>query len=510
VILAKTIKGYGLGEAGEGKNITHQQKKMNEQELREFRSRFGIPISDEDVGQAPFYCPAEDSTEIRYLRERRRKLGGSLPERRVQAPPLPDPDPEIFAEFREGSEGREASTTMVFVRLLAKLLRDKDLGRLVVPIVPDEARTFGMEALFRQVGIYSHVGQRYEPVDRETLLYYKEATDGQILEEGITEAGSLSSFVAAGTAYATHGVNTIPFFIFYSMFGFQRVGDLMWAAGDMRCRGFLLGATAGRTTLAGEGLQHQDGNSHLLALPHPTVAAYDPAFAYELSVIIEEGLRRMGPAQESVIYYLTLGNEPYAMPAMPEGAREGILRGLYKLRDSSLAPSVGERGSKTPSVDLLGSGAILNQVLKAQETLESRYGVAATVWSATSYKELMKDAIRAERWNMLHPERPPRTPYVAEALGKRPAVVAASDYAKALPLIVSRWLPKDFLALGTDGFGRSEGRSALRNFFEVDDRYVAVGALHTLARRGEVGRSLVTQAIKDFDIDPEKADPAIS
>ena len=498
VILAKTIKGYGLGEAGEGKNVTHQQKKMNEQELREFRSRFGIPISDEEVGQAPFYRPSEDSMEMRYMRERRRQLGGFLPERRVVGDALPEPSADIFAEFMEGSEGREASTTMVFVRLLAKLLRDKDLGKFVVPIVPDEARTFGMEALFRQVGIYSHVGQRYEPVDRETLLYYKEAKDGQILEEGITEAGSVSSFIAAGTAYATHGVNTIPLFIFYSMFGFQRIGDLLWAAGDMRCRGFLLGATAGRTTLAGEGLQHQDGNSHVLALPHPTVRAYDPAFAYELVLIIEDGLRRM--AKEPALYYLTLGNEPYAMPALPEGAKDGVLKGLYRFKPSALSP---ERAR----VDLLGSGAILNQVLKAQEVLESQYGVAASVWSATSYKELSRDAIQTERWNMLHPDREPRVPYVSTCLGNAQTVVAASDYIKALPLTISRWLPDSFVALGTDGFGRSDGRAALRDFFEVDHRYVVLAALSALAGRGDLDRAVVTKAIRDLEINPEKLDP---
>jgi pyruvate dehydrogenase E1 component len=501
VILAKTVKGYGLGEAGEGKNITHQQKKLNEEELREFRSRFGIPISDEDVGAAPFYRPAEDSTEIRYLTERRTNLGGPLPERRLQAPPLSLPDPALFAEFEKGSEGREASTTMVFVRMLAKLLRDKTLGKYVVPIVPDEARTFGMEALFRQVGIYSHVGQRYEPVDRETLLYYKEAKDGQILEEGITEAGSLSSFIAAGTAYATHGVNALPFFIFYSMFGFQRTGDLMWAAGDMRCRGFLLGGTAGRTTLAGEGLQHQDGHSHLLAYPHPNVRAYDPAFAYELAVIIYDGMRRMMEDQEALMVYLTVANEPYEMPAMPEGSREGILKGLYPFRGSQL------KGEKT-AVQLLGSGSILNQALIAQELLENTYGVAADVWSATSYKELYREATATARDNLLHPGRKPRVPYVQSCLGNE-AVVAASDYVKALPYSVGRWIPGEFVALGTDGFGRSDGRAALRRFFEVDYRMIALGALYTLARKGAVKPDLVTKAIKDLEIDPEKADPLL-
>src|SRR4029079_12939039 len=359
VILARTIKGYGLGEAGEGKNITHQQKKMNEEELRAFRTRFGVPVSDADISHTPFYRPAEDSIEIKYLQERRKALGGYLPTRKNRSEPLAAVPAELFEEFHKGTDGRKASTTMVFVRLLSKLLRDKDLGRLIVPIVPDEARTFGMEALFRQVGIYSHVGQMYEPVDMDTLLYYKEASDGQILEEGITEAGSMSSFIAAGTEYATHGVNTIPFFIYYSMFGFQRIGDLIWAAGDSRTRGFMLGGTSGRTTLAGEGLQHQDGNSHLLAYPVPNLVAYDPAFAYELAVIIEDGIRRMYVDQESIFYYLTVMNEQYEMPVMPEGSRDGILKGLYRFRASS-KPAAKLRAQ------LFGSGAILPEVIKAQ------------------------------------------------------------------------------------------------------------------------------------------------
>ncbi len=501
VILAKTIKGYGLGEAGEGKNITHQQKKLNEVEVREFRSRFGIPISDDEVGQAPFYRPAEDSPEMRYMRERREKLGGSLPERRVTAPKM-DPLPkDIFKEFLEGSEDREAATTMVVVRMLAKLLRDKQLGKYIVPIVPDEARTFGMEALFRQIGIYSHVGQKYEPVDRETLLYYKEAKDGQILEEGITEAGSMSSFIAAGTAYATHGVNTLPFFLFYSMFGFQRIGDLVWAAGDMRCKGFLIGATAGRTTLAGEGLQHQDGHSHLLAYPHPNIKAYDPAFAYELALIVEDGVRRMTVDQEEVMYYLTVENEPYAMPAMPKGVEEGVLRGLYRFQAT-------RKKSRKKRVQLLGSGAIMREVVKAREILESDYGVAADAWSVTSYKELYRDAVDTDRWNLLHPGEEPRTPYVREALGDDPgAVVAASDYTKALPLSVAKWIPAPMLALGTDGFGRSENRASLRDFFEVDARYVVVAALAVLAGKGEVEDGVVAKAIRDLKVDPEKANP---
>src|SRR5207253_1834266 len=389
IILAKTIKGYGLGEAGEGKNITHQQKKLNDDELQMFRSRFGIPIPDSELHEAPFYRPADDSPEMSYMQERRKQLGGYLSERKVRAKPLNPVSESHFEEFYKGTEGREASTTMVFVRLLAKLLRDPEIGKLIVPIIPDEARTFGMEALFRQVGIYSSLGQLYEPVDMDTLLYYKEAKDGQILEEGITEAGSISSFIAAGTAYAHHGINTIPFFIYYSMFGFQRIGDLIWAAADMRVRGFLLGGTAGRTTLAGEGLQHQDGHSHVLASTVPTVQAYDPAFAYELAVIVQDGIRRMYEACEDVFYYITLYNEPYAMAPMPEGAGDGILRGLYKLRPE---PKQGERGTASPTkVHLFGSGSLLREALRAQEILAERYRIAADVWSVTSYKQLRRD-----------------------------------------------------------------------------------------------------------------------
>jgi len=502
VVLARTIKGYGLGEAGEGKNITHQQKKMNEDELRAFRTRFGIPISDADVGKTPFYRPAEDSIEIKYMRERRRALGGYVPTRKVRSTPLKSVPNELFEEFHKGTEGRKASTTMVFVRMLSKLLRDKDLGRLIVPIVPDEARTFGMESLFRAVGIYSHAGQVYEPVDMDTLLYYKEASDGQILEEGITEAGSMSSFVAAGTAYATHGVNMIPFFIYYSMFGFQRIGDLIWAAGDARARGFLLGGTAGRTTLAGEGLQHQDGNSQLFALAYPNCVSYDPAFAYEIAVIIQDGIRRMYVDQQSIFYYLTVMNEQYAMPEMPKGAREGILKGMYKFRGAS-KPDAPLRAQ------LFGSGAILPEVIKAQEILESKYNVSADVWSVTSYTELYRDGHACERWNMLHPGDAPRVPYVAQCLKGAPGVlVAASDYVKAMPDAIDRWLPRPLTALGTDGFGRSETRAALRDFFEVDYRYVIVATLAALARDGKVEASVVDQAIKAHGVNPEKVNPA--
>src|SRR5499427_9096495 len=498
VILARTIKGYGLGEAGEGKNITHQQKKLNEDELRAFRSRFGIPIADSEIGHAPFYRPPEDSVESKYMLERRRQLGGFVPARKPRSAPLPAVSSEPFEEFFKGTEGRKASTTMVFVRLLSKLLRDKDIGRLVVPIVPDEARTFGMEALFRQVGIYSHAGQVYEPVDMDTLLYYKEASDGQILEEGINEAGSMSSFIAAGTAYATHGVNTIPFFIFYSMFGFQRIGDLIWAAADSRTRGFMLGGTSGRTTLAGEGLQHQDGNSHLLAYPVPNLVAYDPAFAYEIAVIIEDGIRRMYVDQESIFYYLTVMNEQYAMPVMPDGSREGILKGLYRFRAS------GKPDAKLRA-QLLGSGAILPEVIRAQEILESKYDVGADVWSVTSYGELYRDGHACERWNMLHPAEAPKVPYVTQCLKDAPGVfVAASDYLKVLPDAIDQWVPRPLVALGTDGFGRSENRASLRDFFEVDAKHIVLATLSALAREKQINAEILQKAIQELGINPDK------
>ncbi len=503
VVLARTIKGYGLGEAGEGKNITHQQKKLNEQELRAFRSRFGIPISDKDIAATPFYRPPEDSVEMKYMRARREALGGYAPTRVVRAAPLKRVPDELFEEFYKGTDDRKVATTMVFVRVLTKLLKDKDLGKLVVPIIPDEARTFGMESLFRQVGIYSHVGQLYEPVDQDMLLYYKEAVDGQILEEGITEAGSMSSFIAAGTSYATHGINTIPFFIYYSMFGFQRIGDLVWAAADSRCRGFMLGGTSGRTTLAGEGLQHQDGHSHLLAYPVPNLLCYDPAFAYELAVIIQEGIRRMYVQGESIFYYLTVMNETYPMPPMPEGSRDGILKGMYKFKPAEKPSAL--------RAQLFGSGAILPEVLKAQATLQEKYGVSADVWSITSYKELYRDGNACERWNMLHPAEPPRMPYVAQCLAAAPGVlVAASDYVKALPNSIAKWFPRPLVALGTDGFGRSEGRRALRDFFEVDARFVTLATLQALAREKQIGTDVVHKAMQEMEINPAKADPSIS
>jgi pyruvate dehydrogenase E1 component len=505
VILARTIKGYGLGEAGEGKNVTHQQKKLNEEELKEFRTRFDIPLSDQQVADITFYRPEENSEELEYLHARRQELGGYVPSRSVRATPLVADNAELFKEFEAGSDGREVSTTMAFVGILKKMLKDPEIGKLIVPIVPDEARTFGMESLFRTIGIYSSVGQKYEPVDVNTLLYYHEKKDGQILEEGITEAGSMGSFIAAGTAYATQGINTIPFFIYYSMFGFQRIADFIWAAADMRVRGFLLGGTAGRTTLSGEGLQHQDGNSHILALPVPNLKAYDPAYAYELAVIIEDGIRRMYHDGESVFYYITVMNENYAMPPMPGDVREGILRGMYKYKAAANSSSTKLRAQ------LFGSGAILNEALKAQQILADKYDVAADVWSVTSYKELYMDGNEADRWNRLHPSETPRVPYVTECLkGAEGVVIAATDYLKTLPNIISKWVPNRMASLGTDGFGRSEGRTSLREFFEVDARFIVVATLNELFLDGKIKAAVVDQAIKDLGIDPEKLNPAVS
>jgi pyruvate dehydrogenase E1 component len=503
VILAKTIKGYGLGMAGQGKNVTHQQKKLDLAAVRAFRDQFEIPVPDDRLEELPFYRPAERSEELDYLRERRRALGGAVPSRRVTVGPLATPERAKFAEFHGGAD-REVSTTMAFVQMLRMLLKEPELGDRIVPIVPDEARTFGMESLFRQYAIYSSVGQLYEPVDAGTLLLYKEAKDGQILEEGITEAGSMSSFTAAGTAYATHGVDMIPFFIYYSMFGFQRIGDLIWAFGDQRGRGFLLGATAGRTTLNGEGLQHEDGHSHLLASTVPNLVAYDPAFAFELALILEDGLRRMYREREDVFYYVTLYNENYVQPAMPEGAADGVLKGLYRFARSPL-------GEASPRVQILGSGPLVREAMRAQEILADRYGVAADVWSATSYTELRREALACERWNRLHPEEPPRLPYVTRALGEaRGPVVAVSDFLKTVPDQIARWVPQGLTPLGTDGFGRSETREALRRFFEIDAESIALAALHELAKHGEVPADLPARARGELGIDPAKPDPAKS
>jgi pyruvate dehydrogenase E1 component len=500
VILAKTIKGYGLGEAGEGRNVTHQQKKLNEKELREFRARFGVPISDEEIAETPFFRPPPDSVETRYLLDLRRKLGGFLPERVVSAKPLEVPKLAAFAELLKASGRSEMSTTMGFVRLLGLLMRDPSLGRLVVPIIPDEARTFGLDALFREVGIYSPKGQLYEPVDVKSLLYYNETKDGQILEEGITEAGSMASFIAAGTAYATHGRCLVPFYIYYSMFGFQRIGDLMWLAGDIRARGFLLGATSGRTTLNGEGLQHQDGHSLLLSSTIPTLLTYDPAFTYEVAVIIADGLRRMAAEGEDIFYYLTLYNENYSMPAMPPGVEEGILKGLYKFKP-------GPEGQPLRA-HLLGSGPILRSALRAQQILAERYNVSADVWSATSYKLLRSDALRAQRWNRLHPAQPPRKSYLERTLESEQGVfVAVSDNLKIVPDQIAPWVPGGLATLGTDGFGRSDTRERLRRFFEVDAESTVIATLHALAQKGQLERRAVEQAILDLGVDPEKAFP---
>ena len=501
VILAKTIKGYGLGEAGEGKNITHQQKKLNESELKHFRDRFDIPISDDEVADAPFFKPAKNSPEMKYVIDRRNALGGNLPRRVVKAGSVHTPPDDIFQEFYDGSGNLEVSTTMAFVSILAKLLKDDKIGKYIVPIIPDEARTFGMEALFRQVGIYSHVGQVYDPVDKENLIYYKEAKDGAILEEGITEAGSMSSFIAASTAYATHGTNMIPFFIYYSMFGFQRIGDLIWAAGDMQAKGFMIGGTSGRTTLLGEGLQHQDGHSHLLAYPIVNLHTYDPAYAYELAVIIREGIRRMYGENENIFYYITAMNEFYQMPKMPEVVQEGIIKGMYRYKASEV------KGNK-PKAHLLGSGSILNEALKAQVILEEKYGVSADVWSVTSYKELYMDGIEIERWNMLHPDKPQKEPYLRKLMENETGVfVAASDYVKALPASIARWMPGHYHLLGTDGYGRSDTREALRDFFEMDHRYIALAALVALAQEKMIDMKVAAQAIKDLEINPEKLNP---
>jgi pyruvate dehydrogenase E1 component len=499
VILAKTIKGYGLGEAGEGRNITHQQKKMNEQELREFRTRFSVPVPDDQLTSTPFYRPPADSPEAAYLTDRIKAMGGAIPERRVNVEPLETPALVQFKEFLEGSGDRPVSTTMGFARMLSRLLGIKEFGKYLVPIVPDEARTFGLEALFRQYGIYSHAGQLYEPVDKSSLLYYLEAKNGQILEEGITEAGAMSSYIAAGTAYATHAVNMIPFYVFYSMFGFQRIGDLMWAACDMRTRGFLLGATAGRTTLEGEGLQHQDGQSHLLASTYPTIAAYDPAFMFELAVILQDGLKKMYRDQQDLFYYITLYNESYPMPAMPPDAEEGIREGLYRFR---AAP---ERAKHR--AHLLASGPLVNEAVRAQDLL-SRYGVAADVWSVTSYKQLRMRTLEAERWNLLHPEAVPRASFLQQTIRQFDGpCVAVSDYVRLVPQQIAPWIPGGLLTLGTDGFGRSDNRNALRRFFEVDAEHLAVAALYALFQRGAVDANLVTQAVRDLGVSTDDEAP---
>jgi pyruvate dehydrogenase E1 component len=500
VVLAFTIKGYGLGEAGEGRNITHQQKKLNEKELEYFRQRFDIPIPEEAVHTVSFYRPPDDSPEIQYLHQRRKELGGYLPARKVKRIEIKAPPLELFADALAGSKGRAAMTTAGFVSILRALLRDPDLGKLIVPIIPDEARTFGMESLFRQAGIYASQGQLYKPVDSDMFLYYKEARDGQILEEGITEAGSMASFTAAGTAYANYGVPMIPFFIFYSMFGFQRVGDLIWAFGDARGKGFLMGGTAGRTTLAGEGLQHQDGHSLVLASTVPTCASYDPAYAYEMAVIIQDGIRRMYENMEDRFYYITHYNEFYVQPPMPEGCREGILKGIYRFRPA-------ERGEAV--VQLFGSGPILNEALRAQEILAERYQIPADVWSVTSYNELRREALAIERWNRLHPARASKRPYIQEVLdGHAGPVIAATDYMKIVPDQIAPWLPGRLVSLGTDGFGRSDNRQYLRRHFEVNAESIVAAALSALARQGQFDPARAAAALAELGLDPERIDPA--
>ena len=501
VILAKTVKGYGMGVAGEGQNITHQQHEMGISALKAFRDRFNIPVSDEEIAEAPFYKPPEDSPELQYMHERRRSLGGYLPQRRTDAPPLEVPPLSALEPLLKSTGEREISTTMAAVRLLQILTRDKQIGKVIVPIVPDESRTFGMEGMFRRLGIYSSVGQLYEPVDSDQVSYYHESQDGQILQEGICEAGAMSSFIAAGTAYSNHGVNMIPFYIFYSMFGFQRIGDLAWAAGDSQARGFLLGGTSGRTTMAGEGLQHQDGHSHVLASTIPNCVSYDPTYAYELAVIIQDGMRRMFSAQENVFYYVTVTNEKYPHPELPEGVEAGILKGMYLLKE---APAE-EGDESTPRVQLLGSGAILREVIAAAELLRQDFGVSADIWSVPSFNELARDGAITERWNRLHPGDEPRLAYVERCLARRrgPAV-AASDYMRAHIEPIRAYMPHRMNVLGTDGYGRSDGREKLRSFFEVDRYHVTVSALSALRAEGEIDAARVAEAIAKYGIDPDR------
>ncbi len=500
VILAKTVKGYGLGEAGEGRNITHQQKKLNEQEMEYFRARFEIPVDAAQVNAISFYRPPDSSAEMQYIRERREAMGGPVPQRTVAKIDLPTPPLELFKDSLAGSADREVSTTMAFVAVLRNLLKEKSIGKYVVPIIPDEARTFGMDSLFRQYGIYASQGQLYNPVDASNFNYYKEAKDGQILEEGITEAGSMASFTAAGTAYANYGIPMVPFFTYYSMFGFQRVGDMIWAFADSRGKGFLMGATAGRTTLAGEGLQHQDGHSHVIAGTVPTCVAYDPAYAYEIAVIIQDGIRRMYEVGEDIFYYITIGNENYLQPAMPEGVTEGILRGIYKFKAAA---------NGKPAAHLFGSGSILNEALKAQQILAEQYNVQTDVWSVTSYNELRRDAISCERWNRLHPAEAPKTPFLVKALeGTKGPIIAASDYMKVMSDQLAPWLGSRLISLGCDGFGRSENREHLRRFFEVDAANIAATTLSRLARDGKFDAGKAAKAIADLGIDTEVGDPA--
>jgi pyruvate dehydrogenase E1 component len=499
VVLAKTVKGYGMGDAGEGQNITHQQKSMDISSLKAFRDRFDLPISDGDVEKLSFYKPAPDSPEIKYMMERREALGGCVPQRKRKGNDLKTPPLSTFENMLTATGEREISTTMAFVRILSTLVRDKELGKYVVPIVPDEARTFGMEGMFRQLGIYSSVGQLYEPQDSDQVMFYKEQRDGQILEEGINEAGSFSSWIAAATSYTVNGIQMIPFYIFYSMFGFQRIGDLAWAAGDSRARGFLLGATAGRTTLNGEGLQHEDGHSQLMAAMIPNCVSYDPTFSYELAVIMQNGLKRMIENQEDVFYYITLMNENYSHPEMPKGAEPNIIKGMYRFSTSKI------KGEK---VQLMGSGVILREVIEAQKILENDYGVSADVWSVTSFNELRKDALEIDRWNRMNPDKPQKESHITKLLKKAEGpIIASTDYMKSFAEQIAVFLPHSFVALGTDGFGRSDSRENLRQFFEVNRHYIVVATLKALSDEGKIKSSIVTGAIKKFKLDPNKPNP---
>ncbi|MCH7502843.1 MAG: pyruvate dehydrogenase (acetyl-transferring), homodimeric type [Proteobacteria bacterium] len=499
IILAKTVKGFGMGAAGEGQNVAHQQKKLDMNALREFRDRFNIPLTDEQLEGVPFCMPAADSAELEYLHERRKALGGYLPQRRTKAAALPVPALAVFKAQLDGTGERETSTTMAFVRMLSALIRDKQIGRHIVPIVPDEARTFGMEGMFRQVGIYSSKGQLYTPEDADELMYYREDKKGQILEEGINEGGAFCSWLAAGTAYSNHNVQMVPFYIYYSMFGFQRVGDFIWAGGDMQSRGFLIGGTAGRTTLAGEGLQHQDGHSLINASTVPNCRSYDPTYAYELAVIVQDGLRRMIGEQENIFYYITCMNENYVQPPMPSGVEDGILKGMYLLQ-------VGKQGKIR--AQLMGSGTILREVIAAAELLFKDFGLPTDVWSVTSFNELRRDALEIERWNQLHPDEKPRRTYIEQCFGSRPGpYIAATDYMKIIADQIQRWVPGRFISLGTDGYGRSDGREALRQHFEVDKQYIVVTALKALADDGALDQKTVAKAIEKYGIDPDKPDP---
>ena len=502
VILVKTVKGYGLGKSGESLNIAHQLKKPTKDSLVTFRDRYRIPVSDEDLEEVPFYKPPEDSAEMQYLKKLRNKLKGEIPKRHQSTIEIKVPALEIFKDLISGSDGRENSTTMAFVRILLALTREKSIAKYIVPIVPDEARTFGMEGLFRSMGIYAHKGQLYDPVDADQVMYYREDQSGQILEEGINEAGAMSSWVAAATSYSTHNMPMIPFYIFYSMFGFQRVGDIAWAAGDSRARGFLIGGTAGRTTLAGEGLQHQDGHSHLLASTIPNCRAYDPAFAYELAVIVHYGMQTMFEEKQDYYYYITVMNENYAQPEMPKDCEQGIINGMYLFQQTK---------AKQQHVQLLGSGAILLEVIAAAELLENDFSISSDVWSVTSFNRLRRNGMEIERWNMLHPDEETRLPYVTECLKDTTGpVIAATDYMKIYADQVRPYLENNYVVLGTDGFGRSDTRKQLRYFFEVNAQYIATAAIFALVKEGSLDKSVLNTAMQKYGIDPNKADPAFS